>query len=99
MGKENAFLAVLFSVAPVLGSCGGNTETVLVEYDSEPAAEARQSRGSPPDKLKLSDLLDLYYKVINPTSLNRQGNDVGTQYRTGIYYIVPYDKYGRRGLR
>lgn len=31
-------------------------------------------------------LLDLYFKSIDPTSLNRQGNDIGTQYRTGIYY-------------
>ena len=51
----------------------GHAETVLVEYD--------------PDKLELSLLLDLFYDVIDPTSLNRQGNDVGTQYRTGIYYI------------
>ena len=56
----------------------GHAETVLVEYDS--------------DKLKLSTLLDLFYNVIDPTSLNRQGNDVGTQYRTGIYYIDEADR-------
>ena len=56
----------------------GHAETVLVEYDS--------------DKLELSSLLDLYYNVINPMSLNRQGNDVGTQYRTGIYYIDEADR-------
>ena len=39
-----------------------------------------------PERLPLSLLLQLYFKPINPTSLNRQGNDVGTQYRTGIYY-------------
>ena len=56
----------------------GHAETVLVEYDSE--------------KLELSSLLDLFYKVIDPTSLNRQGNDVGAQYRTGIYYIDETDR-------
>jgi len=37
-------------------------------------------------------LLDMYYQVIDPLALNRQGNDVGTQYRTGIYYADPKDK-------
>jgi len=55
----------------------GHAETVLVVYNS--------------DKLELSSLLDLFYKVIDPTSLNRQGNDVGTQYRTGIYYVDEAD--------
>lgn len=36
-------------------------------------------------------LLDLYFKTIDPTSLNRQGNDRGTQYRTGIYYVDKED--------
>ena len=44
-----------------------------------------------PERLPLSLLLQLYFKSINPTSLNRQGNDVGTQYRTGIYYTNPND--------
>jgi len=34
----------------------------------------------------LSFLLELFYKTIDPTTLNRQGGDTGTQYRTGIYY-------------
>lgn len=37
--------------------------------------------------IPLKDLLSMYWKIINPTLLNRQGNDIGTQYRTGIYYI------------
>lgn len=55
--------------------CRGNTgfaETVKVVYD--------------PQQVKLETLLKLYFKTIDPTSLNRQGNDRGTQYRTGIYY-------------
>lgn len=61
--------------------CGGNTgasETVKVVYD--------------PDVVSLPFLLDLYFKTIDPTSLNRQGNDVGTQYRTGIYYSDAADR-------
>lgn len=55
--------------------CNGNTnfaETVKVVYD--------------PQVVELPLLIDLYFKTIDPTSLDRQGNDRGTQYRTGIYY-------------
>lgn len=55
----------------------GTAETVRVEYD--------------PDTVGLSVLLRLFFKSIDPLSLNRQGNDTGTQYRTGIYYTDPDD--------
>lgn len=45
-----------------------------------------------PYKVTLPHLLNLYFKSIDPTTLNRQGNDAGTQYRTGIYYIDEKDK-------
>ncbi len=50
----------------------GHAETVSVTYDSS--------------KIDLTDILLYYFKVVDPTTLNRQGNDIGTQYRTGIYY-------------
>ena len=37
-----------------------------------------------PDSVSLPFLIDLYFKTIDPTSVNRQGGDSGTQYRTGI---------------
>ena len=61
--------------------CTGRTgyaETVCVDYD--------------PTVAPLAFLLDLFYRAIDPTSLNRQGNDRGTQYRTGIYYTDPDDR-------
>lgn len=61
--------------------CTGQTgcaETVRVDYDPEVAP--------------LPFLLDLFYRAIDPTTLNRQGNDVGTQYRTGIYYVDEADR-------
>lgn len=45
-----------------------------------------------PERVTLVALLDLYVKSIDPLSLNRQGNDVGTQYRTGIYWVQPSQK-------
>lgn len=55
----------------------GHTEAIKVEYDST--------------KITLLELLEFYYKVVDPTSLNKQGNDVGQQYRTGIYSNDPED--------
>ncbi|MDY4167169.1 MAG: peptide-methionine (R)-S-oxide reductase MsrB [Fournierella sp.] len=55
--------------------CTGKTgfrETVRVEYD--------------PEQVSLDALLLAYFYVIDPTVENRQGNDVGTQYQTGVYY-------------
>lgn len=55
----------------------GHAEAVKIEYDEK--------------LLPLSFLLNLYFDVIDPTSINRQGGDTGTQYRTGIYYTAPSD--------
>lgn len=56
----------------------GHAETVHVRYD--------------PSQVNLNTLLTYYFKVVDPTTLNRQGNDQGTQYRTGIYYTDPADE-------
>ena len=61
--------------------CVGDTgfaETVKVTYA--------------PQDIDLAQLLDLYFQIIDPTSLNKQGNDKGTQYRTGIYYTHEAEK-------
>lgn len=42
--------------------------------------------------ISLKQLLNYYWKIIDPTVENRQGNDVGSQYRTGIYYIDKCDR-------
>lgn len=55
----------------------GHAETVLVKYDEA--------------VISLTDVLEKFFKVIDPTILNRQGNDRGTQYRTGIYYLDEAD--------
>ncbi|RFZ90147.1 peptide-methionine (S)-S-oxide reductase [Mucilaginibacter conchicola] len=55
--------------------CNGNTghaEVVVVEYDA--------------DMVMLDELLLMFFKTHNPTSLNRQGGDIGTQYRSVIFY-------------
>ena len=42
-----------------------------------------------PTVIGLRDLLAIFFVVHDPTTLNRQGNDVGTQYRSGIYFTTP----------
>lgn len=55
----------------------GYAETVHVSYD--------------PDKVSLEFLLRMFFVAIDPTSLNKQGHDEGTRYRTGIYYTDKED--------
>ena len=62
----------------------GFAEAVRVDYD--------------PDIISLKLLIELYFKAIDPTSLNQQGEDRGTRYRTGIYYTDPADLYIIKGV-
>ncbi len=55
----------------------GFAETVRVVYN--------------PEKIGLRFLMKMYFKAIDPVSVNRQGHDTGTQYRTGIYYTDASD--------
>jgi len=55
--------------------CGGRTghaEVIKIEFD--------------PDEIAFKDLLTVFFATHDPTTLNRQGNDVGTQYRSAIFY-------------
>ena len=55
--------------------CGGNTghaEVVRVTFD--------------PARIGLREVLEIFFVIHDPTTLNRQGNDAGTQYRSGIYF-------------
>ncbi|WP_297489284.1 peptide-methionine (S)-S-oxide reductase MsrA [Acidocella sp.] len=53
----------------------GHAEVVRVEYD--------------PAVITFPDLLDVFFTIHDPTTLNRQGGDVGTQYRSAIFYTSP----------
>ena len=58
--------------------CGGDTghnEVVQLQYD--------------PSNISLTEILEIFFLVHDATTLNAQGNDVGTQYRSGIYFTTP----------
>lgn len=59
----------------VCGSDTGHAEVVEIQYD--------------PVRTSLPKLLEIFFAIHDPTTLNRQGNDVGTQYRSAIYYADP----------
>ena len=62
--------------------CTGNTnhaETLHIMFDE--------------NTVSLSFLLQMYFAVIDPTLYHQQGNDIGSQYRTGIYYVDEKERY------
>ncbi len=68
--------------------CGGNTghaESVLVTYD--------------PDKVSYEKLLEEFWKMHDPTTLNRQGPDFGSQYRSAIFYHNQEQKQAAEELK
>ncbi len=65
--------------------CGGRTghaEVVQVSFD--------------PEEISYEELLDVFWRLHDPTQLNRQGPDVGTQYRSAIFYHTPEQETAAR---
>lgn len=75
-----------------VGYANGKTENTNYESISKTGHSEAVHIFYDPLQIKLEDILKYYFSVIDPTSLNKQGNDIGTQYRTAIYYIDIEDK-------
>ncbi|MDO9434666.1 peptide-methionine (S)-S-oxide reductase MsrA [Hydrogenophaga sp.] len=62
----------------------GHNEVVRLEYD--------------PAQISTREILEILFVIHDPTTLNRQGNDVGTQYRSGIYFTTPEQQQEAQAL-
>lgn len=88
-GTEKYISLIRGVIATQVGYANGNTENPTYEdvcYQDSGHAETVHVVYDP-KIISLDYLLDLFYESIDPISVNRQGGDFGTQYRTGIYYI------------
>jgi methionine-S-sulfoxide reductase len=56
----------------------GHAEVIRITYD--------------PERISYEQLLDVFFEAHDPTQLNRQGNDIGTQYRSAIFYVSEAEK-------
>lgn len=89
-----AFMKKLYGVAEVssgyANGSGENPSYAEVMRGEEGFAEAVEVTYDP-QRVTLEDLINRLFLVIDPTSIDKQGNDIGTQYRSGIYYTDEQD--------
>jgi peptide-methionine (S)-S-oxide reductase len=69
---------------PTYENHAGHAEAVEIEYDDE--------------KTSYKKLLDFFFQIHNPTTLNQQGNDIGTSYRSAIFYSSKEEKKEAEGF-
>lgn len=94
-GVEKYFALINGVISTDVGYANGYTENPSYEdvvYHNTNHAETVHIVYNP-NIISLPFILDMYYKIIDPLSVNKQGNDRGSQYRTGIYYIDEDDKH------
>ena len=93
-GTQHFFAQVGGVKEAVTGYANGNTANPKYEEvytDTTGFAETVKVTYNP-SRISLEELTDLFFCIIDPLSLNRQGHDEGTRYRTGIYYTDPAER-------
>lgn len=72
------------------GYCGGTNENPT--YENHPGHAEAVEITYDPEKTSYKKLLDFFFQIHNPTTLNQQGNDKGTSYRSAIFYSNEEEK-------
>lgn len=90
-GMEELFRNQPGVVDTEVGYTGGQNESPTYEF--HPGHAEALKIAYDPDKTSYSKLLDFFFHIHDPTTLNRQGNDVGTSYRSAIFYDSPEQKH------
>ena len=97
-GVEAAFRQVEGVTDAVVGYTGGTLENPTYEdvcSDRTGHAEAVEVTFDPA-RVSYEQLLDVFWKIHNPTTLNRQGPDLGTQYRSAVFFHSPQQEAAAR---
>lgn len=100
-GVEETFRQVPGVISTAVGYSGGTTENPTYEQvctDRTGHAEVVQVEYDP-TRVSYEQLLEVFWKSHDPTTLNRQGPDVGTQYRSVIFYHSPQQEAAARASR
>lgn len=92
-GTEHYFKQIKGVVKTEVGYANGLTENPTYQevYTDQTGYVETVHVTFNPDVVSLEFLLKMFFKAIDPTSLNKQGHDEGTRYRTGIYFVDKAD--------
>lgn len=92
-GVEHYFKQVYGVTETEVGFANGNTENPTYEevYTDKTGFAETVRVSFDEQKANMEFILNMFFKAIDPTSMNQQGEDVGTRYRTGIYFTYAKD--------